>query len=65
MQLDHVVPRARGGGSTVENLRCLCEAHNLAAARVAFGDGWMQRFAPRARAEGEGGGVGAAPPPHS
>jgi hypothetical protein len=47
VQLDHITPRALGGASTVENLRCLCEAHNLLAARQVFGNDWMRRFAPR------------------
>jgi HNH endonuclease len=44
LELDHVVPRARGGPSTVENLRLLCDVHNDLAARRVFGDGWMDRF---------------------
>jgi hypothetical protein len=46
LQLDHVVPRARGGPSTVGNLRLLCAGHNLLAARRVFGDAWMDRYAP-------------------
>jgi len=44
IELDHVVPRARGGPSTVENTRLLCKVHNHLAARHAFGDVWMDRF---------------------
>ena len=44
IELDHVVPRARGGPSTVENTRLLCKVHNDLAARHAFGDDWMDRF---------------------
>ncbi len=44
VQLDHRIPRARCGPPTVENLRGLCEVHNLLAAREAFGDAWMDRF---------------------
>jgi hypothetical protein len=55
LQLDHVVPRARGGPSTVENLRVLCAVHNDLAARQAYGDAWMDRFTGR-------GGDDAAPP---
>jgi 5-methylcytosine-specific restriction endonuclease McrA len=44
LQLDHVVPRGRGGPSTAENLRILCEVHNQLAARQVYGDGWMDRF---------------------
>jgi hypothetical protein len=49
VELDHVVPEALGGPPTEANLRCLCEAHNLQAAREAFGEDWMERFAPRHR----------------
>jgi 5-methylcytosine-specific restriction endonuclease McrA len=44
LELDHVVPRARGGPSTVANLRVLCRPHNLLAARIALGDAAMERF---------------------
>jgi hypothetical protein len=44
LELDHVVPRARGGPSTIENLRVLCRPHNLLAARRAFGDAVMDRY---------------------
>ncbi len=44
LQLDHIVPRARGGPSTVENLRVTCAVHNALAARRVFGDEWMDRY---------------------
>lgn len=44
-QLDHVAPRGQGGETTVENLRVLCQRHNLRAARLAYGDGVMKRYA--------------------
>ena len=44
VELDHEVPRARGGPSTVENVRLLCRVHNDLAARRVFGDEWMDRF---------------------
>ncbi|GAO02502.1 HNH endonuclease [Anaeromyxobacter sp. PSR-1] len=52
LQLDHVVPLALGGESTVANLRVLCAAHNLLAARAVLGDAVMDRYAgtPRGRA---------------
>jgi len=37
LQLDHVQPWASGGQSTAANLRLLCKAHNLHAARASFG----------------------------
>ncbi len=49
LQLDHVVPLARGGTSTADNVRILCRAHNLEAARRVFGDGWMSRYTERER----------------
>lgn len=39
LQIDHVVPWARGGASNdPQNLRLLCRAHNLLEARRVFGD---------------------------
>ena len=43
VELDHVLPRARGGPSTAENLRLLCRAHNAEAARRVYGEAWMAR----------------------
>jgi hypothetical protein len=57
VQLDHVDPRARGGPSTVANLRVLCFVHNQYAARLAFGDRWMDRCA---RGAAERGGTAAS-----
>jgi hypothetical protein len=42
-ELDHVRSRARGGPTTAANLRTLCRAHNLEAARRTFGAAWMSR----------------------
>jgi 5-methylcytosine-specific restriction endonuclease McrA len=44
VELDHIIPVAKGGESTVDNVRCACKAHNLHAARQAFGDAWMDRY---------------------
>jgi hypothetical protein len=44
LELDHVVPLARGGTSTVSNLRVLCATHNQIAARQVFGEQWMRQF---------------------
>src|SRR5512137_3167814 len=49
LEIDHVVPRGRGGPSTVENCRVLCDVHNRQAARQVYGDDHMDLFAPRAR----------------
>jgi hypothetical protein len=44
VELDHVVPRARGGPSTIENTRILCRVHNDLAARQVYGNDWMDSF---------------------
>jgi hypothetical protein len=44
LQFDHVVPRARGGPSTVANVRLTCRVHNDLAARRVYGDAWMDRY---------------------
>jgi hypothetical protein len=44
-EVDHVAPRGKGGPSTVENCRVLCKVHNVEAAREAYGDGLMDRYA--------------------
>jgi hypothetical protein len=44
LEIDHVVPRARGGPSSVENCRLICRLHNDLAARQVYGDDWMDRF---------------------
>jgi hypothetical protein len=45
LEIDHVVPRGKGGPSTPENCRLLCKPHNLEAAREAYGDEVMDRYA--------------------
>jgi HNH endonuclease len=47
LELDHVVPWARGGESTVENLRLTCHRHNAFAARQTFGSRCVDRYAAR------------------
>ena len=37
VELDHIVPFAQGGPSTLENLRCVCRAHNAWLAVQAYG----------------------------
>jgi hypothetical protein len=44
LEIDHIVPRGRGGPSTVDNCRLTCAAHNQLAARQVCGDEWMDRF---------------------
>jgi hypothetical protein len=45
LEIDHVVPRGKGGPSTVENCRLVCKAHNLEAARQVYGDEVIDRYA--------------------
>ena len=42
LEFDHVVPLAKGGASTVDNLRLLCRAHNQHAAEQEMGKGFME-----------------------
>lgn len=42
LQFDHVVPVAKGGRSTVENVRLRCRAHNQLEAERAFGEAFMR-----------------------
>ncbi len=44
LELDHIVPWARFGGRTEENLRLTCHRHNALAARRSFGERWMERY---------------------
>ena len=49
LELDHIRPFSRGGGSGAQNLRCLCRAHNLLEARRAYGEVFMAgKIAPAA-----------------
>jgi len=59
LEFDHIVPLARGGTSTVGNVRVLCAAHNQLAAKQVFGEPWMNQFTSRSRtASGEEGAPG-------
>jgi 5-methylcytosine-specific restriction endonuclease McrA len=44
LEIDHVVPRGKGGASTVDGCRLLCRSHNQLAARHVYGDEWMDRL---------------------
>ena len=37
LQIDHIIPVALNGESTLDNLRCLCRAHNIHEASRIFG----------------------------
>jgi hypothetical protein len=43
LEFDHIVPIARGGDSSIANVRVLCHAHNQFAAEEAFGREFMDR----------------------
>lgn len=43
LQLDHIVPRGKGGGDEATNLCVKCRAHNLLAATEAFGQEHVDR----------------------
>ena len=47
LEYDHIEPLARGGASTIDNVRLACRPHNLLAARQIFGDAVMDRYARR------------------
>jgi len=44
IQLDHIIPKARGGKSVLKNLRLLCAPHNKWAARQKLGHALMNRY---------------------
>jgi len=44
LEINHVVPRGKGGASTVDGCRLLCAAHDQLAARQVYGDDWMDKF---------------------
>jgi hypothetical protein len=49
LQFDHIVPVARGGRSTVQNLRLRCRAHNQYEAERAYGSGFMHEIRKRSQ----------------
>ena len=50
LEFDHIQPLARGGLSTVANLRLRCRAHNQLEARRAFGERFVKAKQEQARA---------------
>jgi hypothetical protein len=44
LELDHISLRCRGAKPIASELRILCSAHNKLAARLALGDGVMDRY---------------------
>jgi 5-methylcytosine-specific restriction endonuclease McrA len=58
LEFDHVIPVARGGRTTAENLRQRCRAHNQFEAERVFGAGFMHE-----KRQAAPGGKAAAPAP--
>ncbi len=44
IQIDHIVPRALGGGDSPENLRVLCREHNIHEAENKLGKDLMDKY---------------------
>jgi len=44
LQVDHIVPYARGGTSAIDNLRLLCERHNKQESERVLGADAVRRF---------------------
>jgi hypothetical protein len=44
VEMEHIVPKARGGTDDLENLMLLCRYHNQAAADEIFGRDFMERY---------------------
>ena len=57
IEFDHITPVARGGGSTVANLRLRCRAHNQYEAERVFGEGFMRDKRDSAKGQRTAGGM--------
>ncbi len=53
IEYDHIEPVARGGQSTVDNLRLRCRAHNQFEAERVFGESFMDQKREAARRQSE------------
>jgi 5-methylcytosine-specific restriction endonuclease McrA len=49
LEIDHIVPFARGGKTEIENLRVLCSTHNLLAGMKVFGTQFIEEKIKEAR----------------
>ncbi len=47
IQIDHIVPKAWGGGNELSNLRALCRPHNLFEAERILGEEVMSSYRAR------------------
>ena len=65
LELDHRVPRARGGADGASNLRVACRAHNLMAAELVFGKDYVASRIKEAKAMRRRIGSSATAPPKS
>jgi hypothetical protein len=44
LEIDHIIPFARGGGNSPDNLRLLCARHNQLAAEREYGSEFMKKY---------------------
>ena len=51
LEIDHIVPVARGGKTEIKNLRVLCSTHNILAAKEVFGRGFVEKKIQQSRKE--------------
>jgi 5-methylcytosine-specific restriction endonuclease McrA len=47
LEIDHIVPFARGGDNSSGNLRLLCAKHNLMEAERVYGKDFMKKYIKR------------------
>jgi 5-methylcytosine-specific restriction endonuclease McrA len=61
LEFDHIEPVARGGSSTVDNLRLRCRAHNQYSEEQIYDAEFMKAKIEEARRDGADGGVATGP----